>query len=104
LTKISQGLKLKPHFLKLIKENLIMTERSKTALTTEAYKNRRVAAGLRHPKIWCHPDDAPKVREFAASLALTAAALESARVRPVKGAEDVAGSGTAKMPKGWKPE
>jgi hypothetical protein len=79
-----------------------MTERSKTALTTEAYKQRHVAAGMKQAKVWCHPEDAPYVRRFAASLALTAAALESARVRPVKDAKAVAGIATAKIPKGCR--
>ena len=59
-----------------------MSERSKTALSTAAHKDRRKAAGLVHAKVWVHPDETGELREFAASLPLTEVALVDARCYP----------------------
>jgi|TARA_R110002153_G_scaffold1563_2_gene7946 hypothetical protein len=47
-----------------IKNNYDYTAASRQA----AYKDRLKAKGLKQVQIWAHPDDAAKVREYAAEL------------------------------------
>ena len=58
-------------------------KRSKTAISTALYNDRRKAAGLMQAKIWVHPDDLTEVREYAMSKSTTQAAIaESKHFKP----------------------